>query len=135
MTKRPPQRSGTHAERIRNERGADGHEPPEARLLSPSEMLDALRHEVIAISKGAELRIREITAVATDYAKGEITAQQANARFKRYSERWEDTLYAISSVEGRTDKDILREIDEVHPEYTSPAPYNATAGKAGGRPR
>jgi hypothetical protein len=97
-------------------------------------MMDLLRHEVINVSKGAELRIREITTIATDFAKGDITPEEAGVRYLRYKDRWHDTMSSMASVEGRTDEHILREVDEVHPEFTFPPPYDPNAGKKrGGR--
>jgi hypothetical protein len=122
-------------ERVGRERGTDKGEPPESRPITLNEMMDVLRHEVPNITKGAELRIRELTTLATDYAKGDATPEEATARFLRYKERWHDTLSSMASVDGRTDEHILREIDEVHPEFTFPRPYAPNAGKAKGRPR
>jgi hypothetical protein len=119
VTKKPPQKSGTHAERIRRERGA-AKSAPETDLLTPDEMLDTLRREVIAISRAAEMQIRELTVLATDYARGRISPEEANKRYLRHSERWNDVTYGISSFEGRTDEEILREMDDVRKELRTP---------------
>ena len=124
MTKKARPPGGTHADRIRRERGADTSESPERPLITPDEMMDVLRHEIINISKGTELRLREITVLATDYAKGDTSAAEATRRYLKYQERWHDTLSSMASVEGRTDQHILREVDEVHPEFSYPPPPN-----------
>jgi hypothetical protein len=110
---RKPRQSETHAERIRRERGAGKSEPPESDLLTPDELLDTLRREVIAISRAAEMRTRELTVLATDYARGRISPEEANERFFIYSDKWGDAMYGISSFEGRTDAQILEEMADV----------------------
>ena len=75
-------------------------------------MLDWLRHEVLVVNKEAELRIRDATTFVTDYARGHIPAQEAQERFLAYGDRWGDALSGVQSIEGRTDDDILREMDD-----------------------
>ncbi len=122
MTKKSRQQGGTHVERVRRERGADTAEPPSP-PITMSEMMTLLRHEVINVTKGTELRLREITTIATDFAEGKMSAREAGKRYLRHKDRWHDTLSSIASVEGRTDQSILREIDEAHPDFTFPPPY------------
>lgn len=115
MKKRTPQKSGTHAERVRRESGTAAAEPPEGDLLTPDELLDTLRREVIAINRAAEMRVRELTVLVTDYARGRIPPEEANERFSRYSGRWGDPIYGVSLVEGKTDAQILKEMADARP--------------------
>ena len=114
MTKKPPQKGGgTHADRIKRQRGAGKSAPPVNEFLTADEVLDWLRHETAAVSKEAELRIREATAIATDYARGRISPAEASERLTRYDDRWSDALEGIYNLETKTDEQILRHVDEV----------------------
>ena len=115
---RPP--TGPHTERVRRERGAHRPKPSEPDYLTPDDMLSALRDEVIAISRASEMRIRELTVIVTDYTKGKIAPEEAHERFMKYSDRWGDAMYGISTFEGRTDEQIRHEMDEVRKELRSP---------------
>ena len=78
---------------------------------SPSDLLDWLKLEVMNVSKAAELRVNEATALATAYAKGKIEAKEATTRWHAYSSRWGDAIPGVFSSEGKTDKEILREME------------------------
>jgi hypothetical protein len=112
LVRKSSPKGGTHAERIKRERGAGRSAPRDPDHLSSDEMLDWLRHEVLAVTKEAELRIRDVTTMVTEYARGTMTAEEANKRFLDYGSRWGDALNGVSSPEGRTDDQILREMDE-----------------------
>ncbi len=115
MTKKAQPKGGTHAERVRRESGAGKSEPPEPDYLTPDELLDTLRREVIAINRAAELRVRELTVLVTDYARGRLSPEEANERFSRYSGRWGDPIHGVSVVEGKTDAQILKEMADARP--------------------
>jgi hypothetical protein len=100
VTKRPQPKGGSHVERAGRAGGGRSHEPPEPDYLRPEEMLDWLRDEVLAVSKAAELRLRDATIIVTEYAKGNISATEANKRFLDYSGRWGDALYGIVSLKA-----------------------------------
>lgn len=120
MTKKTRSTGETHAGRIRRERGVGRSDPPEPDLLTPDETLDWLRDEVIAVSKAAEMRIREATVIAMDYAKGKISPEEADTRSFEYSRKWGDAVYGVPSVEGMTDAQILRAMDDVRKELRAP---------------
>ena len=116
MTKRPPRKTATHVERVRRERGVRSDEPPESDLLTPDEMLETLRREVIAISRAAEIQIREFTIIVTDYARGKLSAEEANERYFQTHKRWADPMYGLSSFEDRTDTQLFKEMAEARRE-------------------
>lgn len=116
VTKKPEPKAGTHAERARRGASAGKAEPPEHTYLTSDELLDTLRREVIAINRAAEMRIRELTVLVTDYARGKITPEEANERFSRYSSRWSDPIYGVSIAEGKTDEQILKEMADARPD-------------------
>jgi hypothetical protein len=113
VTKKVPPTKGTHVERVKRARGAGKSEPPASDLLTPDEMLDVLRSEVIAISRGAHMQIAGLTAIVTDYARGKISAEEANERYHEHTRPWTDPLYGISTFEGRSDRAILEEMERV----------------------
>lgn len=95
---RPPG-DGTHAERIRRERGAGKPLPPAVAserdefhfgddFLSPKEMHEWAHFELREIAKATELRTREILDLTARYSAGEIAAEQANELQSRYYHRW-----------------------------------------------
>jgi hypothetical protein len=111
VKKKPPPKSETHAGRIRRERGAQRSEPSGEDFLTPTDLLNVLREDVLAVSKAAELRIRELTIIVTEYAKGNIDPQEANERFDQYVDRWRDAIDGgVRSVEGLSDDEILNKI-------------------------
>ena len=80
--------------------------------LTPTEMLDWLRREASDVSKAAEMRIREATHLATAYAMGEINSQEAMERHNAYARRWGDAIRGVGTSEGKTEKQIRKEMDE-----------------------
>ena len=114
------QGAGTHTERIRRERGGHATGGSEPEYLSVDDMLVALRDEVLAVSRAAEMRTREITALVTDYARGKATAEETHKRFLQYSRRWGDAIPGITTVEGKTDEELFRESDDVRRQLRSP---------------
>ena len=75
-------------------------------------MLDALRDEVLLVSRAADIRIRELTVLVTDYARGRISAEEANERYIQNSRKWFDALPGVYSIEGKTDEQIVKEMEE-----------------------
>ena len=113
MTKKQPRHDGgTHAERIRRERGAIGKNPPESAELTPDDVLETFRAEVIAVSRAAEIQIRELTIIATDYARGKISAEEAAERRHEHRNIWGDPLMGIDSFERRSQAQLTKEIVE-----------------------
>jgi hypothetical protein len=49
------------------------------------------------IEKARELRLKEATALVEAYAKGEITAQEADDRLSKYEKRWGDILHGAAA--------------------------------------
>jgi len=116
VTKKTPSKGGgTHADRIKRERGAgkSASPPSDSDALTLDEMLGWLRHETAAVSKEAELRIREATAIVADFGRGQISQEEANKRLLRYDERWPDALEGVYNLESKTDEQILRHVDDV----------------------
>lgn len=85
---------------------------PENETLTSADLLDWLRREVTDVHKAAELRIGDVTEIATAYALGEMTAEEANKRFHRYGRRWGEALPGIASSEGMTNEQIIKTMDE-----------------------
>ena len=129
MVRKSPPPGGTHVERAGRAKGpstqASGREVDH---LTPDEMLDWLRREVIAVNKEAQLRVDDATKFVTEYARGSMSADEANDRFLRYGSRWGDALEGIHKVEGRTDQDILAEMDRARLDRIS-----GRSGKTPGR--
>ena len=135
MVGKSTSKGGSHTDRIKRERGGRSAEPAEAEYLTVDEMLDTLRRETIAINRGAEMRTRELTVLVTDYARGRITPEETQKRYFEHSKRWGDPTYGISSFEGRTDSQILQEMDDVNRALSRPnkldgPPVSTTKGRS-----
>jgi hypothetical protein len=82
--------------------------------FTPDEMLLWLRDETNLVTKGAELRLRDATDFVTQYATGRMTAEEAHRRFGSYTTRWGDAIPGVADSRGKTDNEILKEVDERH---------------------
>jgi hypothetical protein len=82
-------------------------------------MTGLLLDEVSIISRAADIRIRELTDVVSDFARGKISAQEANARYIRNSRKWFDALPGVDSVNGKTDEQIVEEMERARKERLS----------------
>ncbi len=68
--------------------------------------------EVANSAKAFELRKKEATELATQYAAGEISPEEANRRLVAYDRRWGEAIYGVSAAENLSDKQILDQIDQ-----------------------
>ena len=78
----------------------------------PKGMQRWLESEIGRIQKASELRIGEATKFVNEYARGEISADEAAERNFQYANRWGDVLPGIASPHGVSDEEILRKLDE-----------------------
>lgn len=111
--------------------------PRDDDLLSPTDMLVWLRDEAANVAKAAEMRVREATELVTAYAVGEISPKEANKRFHAYDHRWRDAISGVSSTQGKTDKEIRKEMDEARDgtwEKRVLGPVRRQREREGGRP-
>ena len=105
---------GSYIERIAREKEkAQLFGPPDVDYSDVNEMLGWLKRETFAVSKEAELRIRDATSIVTDYASGQISQKEANDRRFLYSERWGQPLGGMYNPDRMTDDEILEERDRI----------------------
>jgi hypothetical protein len=71
-----------------------------------------LESEIADIQKAADLRIRDATAIVSEYTQGRISAEEAERRSYAYANRWGDALPGVMSTRGLTDEEILRKLDQ-----------------------
>jgi hypothetical protein len=81
-------------------------------VLTPAEISRWAKQEYLNSAKAFELRAKEVTELASQYASGEISAEQAKERFLAYGRRWGEALYGVNSAENKTNDQILAEMDE-----------------------
>jgi len=81
-------------------------------VLTPAELTRWAKQEYVNSAKAFELRAKEASDLATQYAAGEISAEQAKERFLAYERRWGDALYGVSSADNMTNEQILAAMDE-----------------------
>jgi hypothetical protein len=96
--------------------------------FTPNEMLLWLRDETNLVTKGAELRLRDATDFATKYATGKMTAEEAHQRWGAYTARWPDAIPGVEDSRGKTDNEILQEVDERHQRLIKRSPDRGEPG-------
>ena len=89
-----------------------GEEQEDWSFPDPKGMQGWLEREIADIHKAAELRIKDATRFVNDYARGEITADEAAERNYAYSQRWGDVLPGVMRTGSMTDEEILKALDE-----------------------
>lgn len=92
---------------------ANEDRPSESGFLSAKDMQNWALQEITDSAKAHELRSASATEIATAYALGELTPQQAHERFVEHNERWGEALPGTHNFKGSTDERILASIDKV----------------------
>ena len=93
---------------------------PEAKdIMTPEELKDWLAQEIRDSAKAHELRTKEVTEFVAAYSAGNISAEEAVERFRRYDKRWGEALYGVSAFPGTSDDEIVRAIDAAREEMLS----------------
>jgi hypothetical protein len=86
------------------------------------------------LKKAFELRTKEATDLATRYAAGEISPEEATKRFLAFDRRWGEAMYGASAGENVSDDQILANIDEARRTGRLRLPERGdTSGKQRGR--
>jgi len=86
-------------------------ETGESEHLSPKEMQRWMLQEIRDSAKAHELRVRDASAIATAYALGELTSEQAHEQFLRHSDRWGEALPGTHAFKNTTDEQVVASID------------------------
>ena len=84
----------------------------EQETLSPKEVSEWAQQEIANSAKAFELRTKEAKDLATRYAAGEMSPEEATKRFLAYSRRWGEAMYGASVGKNVSDEQILANIDE-----------------------
>jgi len=82
-------------------------------ILTPKEIAEWAKQEVLNSAKAFELRVKEAMALATQFASGEITPEMAKQRLVSFDHRWGEAMYGARVGESTTDDQLLTRIDEV----------------------
>ena len=99
--------------------------------LTPKDLQNWLRQEVADSTKALELRLREATALVTDYSQGKITPEEAARKTHAFSRRWGEALPGTSAAPGRSDAEILEAIDKAQQLTARPRDYTDLADRGG----
>jgi hypothetical protein len=81
-------------------------------LLSPKDLQKWLLQEQADSARAHELRVKSATELATSYALGELTPEQANQRFLEHDRRWGEALPGTHAFVGSTDEQLIASIDK-----------------------
>jgi|SRR5579872_5110342 len=105
--------------------------------LSPKDMQNWALGEAADSAKAHELRTKSAIEIATAYALGELTPEQAHERFLRHDHRWGEALPGTHAFKGATDEQIVAVIDKVRGDFTPPSQvddeFQRRFGKRGDR--
>ena len=93
-------------------------------FLTPKEIQQWADREIADATKALELRKNEVTEIARAYTAGEITPEKADELHSRYSQRWGESLPGTSVGDGRSDEQILADIDKAAGRAITPRELN-----------
>jgi hypothetical protein len=86
-------------------------------FLTPKEIQQWLMQEILDSAKAHELRVRDATELATAYALGELTPEEAHERFLQYDNRWGESLPGTHAFKGSPDDQLLASVDKARGSY------------------
>jgi hypothetical protein len=89
-------------------------------FLTPKDIQQWAEREIANATKALELRKNEVTEIARAYTAGEVTPEKADELYARYQHRWGESLPGAMASEGRTDEQILADIDKSAGPFTTP---------------
>jgi hypothetical protein len=84
--------------------------------MTPAYMREWLESEVQEVMKAAHLRIKDATDFVTRFAAGELSAAEANERYRTYFFRWPEALPGVSPHPEMSDEQIVERMDLVREE-------------------
>lgn len=85
---------------------------PNNDLLTPEDLRSWLQREILDLTKETQLRLRDAVDFVEGYASGRLSADEANQRWQKYSDRWGESAFASIGVLGKfTDDRIIEQID------------------------
>jgi hypothetical protein len=71
-----------------------------------------LQQEIDHTRKAMELRVKGATDIATAFRENRISGKEAAEQIYRHENRWGEALPGVWTTEGKTDQQILAELDE-----------------------
>ena len=80
--------------------------------LTPEDLVRWAQQELRDSAKAHELRVKGAFEIATAYASGRLSPQEAQARFLQHFDRWAEAIPGGHMFEGSTDNQVLTIIDE-----------------------
>jgi hypothetical protein len=98
----------------------DSEQTTSEETLSPKEVFQWARQEIANSAKAFELRVKEATDLATRFAAGEISPQEAKQKLISFDRRWGEAMYGASVGENISDDQILAKIDEARRDARRP---------------
>lgn len=151
MARKSQSKGGTHADRIKRERGAGSSAPPAPAastgpddddpfgtdFLTPDEMREWAQREMRDASKALDLRARELLDLVSAYSAGKITPEKADELQSRYHHRWADALPTALGDIGdppHTDEHILARVDKNVGAFVTPREAHERVRAARGGP-
>jgi hypothetical protein len=81
--------------------------------LSVEEMNAWLDQETKDVKRASEMRLKEATEIASSYAAGKLTPEEATQRLDQYEARWGEALGGAAASDSVTDAQILDQMDRL----------------------
>lgn len=85
--------------------------------LSPKDMQKWALGEIADSAKAHELRAKSATEIATEYAMGKLTPEEAQERFYLHEHRFGEAIPGTHAFQGATDEQLLASIDKARGKY------------------
>jgi hypothetical protein len=85
---------------------------PSQEILSPKEIRQWAQQEITNSAKAFELRVKEATSLATQYAAGELSADEATQKLTAYGRRWGEAMHGVYTTDGLSNEQLLAMIDQ-----------------------
>jgi hypothetical protein len=80
--------------------------------LTKEDVAAWLQQEIDHSRKAMELRVKDATGIATAFQENRLSAKEAADEIYRHENRWGEALPGVWTTEGKTDQQILAELDE-----------------------
>jgi len=86
--------------------------PDNSESLTQDDVTAWLRQEIDHSRKATKLRIAGAREIAAAFAEKRISRKEAADQIYRHENRWGEALPGVWTTEGKTDQQILAELDE-----------------------
>jgi hypothetical protein len=84
----------------------------DSKNLTKEDVAAWLQQEIDHSRKAMELRVKDATDIVMAFQENRVSAKEAADHIYRHENRWGEALPGVWTTEGKTDQQILAELDE-----------------------